>query len=388
MDLATVDPMLPAGDATPAPGSPEDLAVRGVHLERTREHGRAISLLQARAASRVGLAGLLDDLKWPLHRSPVVPHLLGRAVDRAWTWTPYDRADRTWWPQGVATAHDAPDRSVVSGRRVLATTWYAKESGGVRRGSRITFVDLDQRRYRHVLLVVPTLGADGTLRVEPLHVHAGGIVWAGPWLHVAATARGFVSAHVDDLFQVAGSDGAPTQFGLLAGGAGLASYGHRWVLPVRMTHRAVTDEGHQQLRYSFLSLDSASRPPALVAGEYALNADSSTRIARYALEPHSWELARQQDGASRPVQLHDGGVVRMQGAVEARGRTYLSTSNGPWVPGTVHVGHPGDFTARRWAMPMGPEDLTYTPSTDRLWTVTEHPRRRWIVSMRRSWFDR
>ncbi len=377
--------MHPVGEAPSAAGGASDLAVRGVHLERTRENALAISRLHSHAAARIGLTGLLDDLKWPLRRAPVVPRLLGRAVDRAWTWTPYDRADASWWPQGIATAHDAPDRSLTEGRRVLATTWYAKEVDGIKRGSRITFVDLDHRRYRHVLLVVPTLAPDGSLRLEPLHVHAGGIVWSGSWLHVAATARGFVSAHVDDLFRVGGSDGGPADFGLTP--AGLSSYGHRWVLPVRMTHRAVTDEGHQQLRYSFLSLDAASDPPALVAGEYALNTDSSTRIARYALEPQSWELAREQDGVSRPVLLDDGGVIRMQGAAQARGRTYLSTSNGPWLPGTVHVGHPGDFAARRWAMPMGPEDLTYTPATDRLWTVTEHPRRRWIVSMRRSWFD-
>jgi hypothetical protein len=36
---------------------------------------------------------------------------------------------------------------------------------------------------------------------------------------------------------------------------------------------------------------------------------------------------------------------------------------------------------------MGPEDLAYDAVTDRLWMVTEHPRRRWVVSMRRSSFD-
>jgi hypothetical protein len=36
---------------------------------------------------------------------------------------------------------------------------------------------------------------------------------------------------------------------------------------------------------------------------------------------------------------------------------------------------------------MGPEDIAYWPSTDELWSVSEWPRRRWIFSMKRSWFD-
>jgi hypothetical protein len=32
---------------------------------------------------------------------------------------------------------------------------------------------------------------------------------------------------------------------------------------------------------------------------------------------------------------------------------------------------------------MGPEDLTLSPDGDLLWSVTEHPRRRWIVGVPR-----
>jgi hypothetical protein len=77
----------------------------------------------------------------------------------------------------------------------------------------------------------------------------------------------------------------------------------------------------------------------------------------------------------------------MQGVVVRRGQHLVSVSNGPWLPGTVHAGRPGELRARRLAVPMGPEDLCYWPSTDRVWSVTEHPRRRWFFAMRRSWFD-
>lgn len=357
----------------------------GVHLERSSESLEEVRALHGRAASAVGLAPLLDDLKWPLRRSPVLPRLLGRRVHRAWSFNSYDERDHQWYPQGIATAHDAPQRSVVSAeRRVVATTWYSKGTDGVRRGSRLTFADLDRRRYRHVLLVVPTFDAQGNLTLAPLNVHAGGLVWAGPWLHVAATGRGFASAHVDDLMRVAGSDGGPAEFGLTP--HGIASFGHRWVLPVRTMHRAVTDEGHERLRYSFLSLDAAATPPAIVAGEYASKPDTTTRLARFDLDPTHWRLAADDHGLSRPVNVDGGGVLRMQGAVVARGRLHVSTSNGQWGPGSIWTGAPGSLRAHRWAMPMGPEDLTYSPDSDLLWTVTEHPRRRWIVSMRRADF--
>ena len=54
------------------------------------------------------------------------------------------------------------------------------------------------------------------------------------------------------------------------------------------------------------------------------------------------------------------------------------------MPGSVYVGRPGAWRRHRWAVPMGPEDLTYWPSTDGLWSLTEHPRRRWVFAMRRS----
>jgi hypothetical protein len=30
---------------------------------------------------------------------------------------------------------------------------------------------------------------------------------------------------------------------------------------------------------------------------------------------------------------------------------------------------------------MGPEDLSYWPSRDELWSLSEHPHRRWVFAM-------
>lgn len=372
-------------DATPPAPSPY---VRGVHLQRTDENVHEIDALAAVLGGPAGLGGVLDDLKWQGRRSRVPARLLGRAVADAYTWDDYDQRDTRWWPQGISTSADASDTEDVDGRRVLVTTWYSKEVAGANHGSRVTFLDLDTLRYRHVLLVLPTLDKAGRLTLEPMRIHAGGIVWAGPWLHIAATKRGFVTARVDDIMRVPGDDDRPDEFGF--DGQRVASYGHRYVLPVRFSYQAYADEGHERLRYSFLSLDRRSDPPALLAGEYTPGRAAQrapTRLARYQLDPATWQLQTGDDGFSRPLGVEDGGVVQMQGAAIAAGRYHVTVSRGPFVPGTVYAGQPGALRPRRLALPMGPEDLAYWPSTDRLWSLTEYPHRRWIVSMRRSFFD-
>lgn len=357
--------------------------VPGVHLHRTDENIDEIEALARVTGGRAGLEGVLADLDRRARRSLPV---LGRAVHRAWRWDTADCRTRRWWPQGVATC-DAASPGATGGRRILATTWYSKEVEGVNKGARVTFLDLDARRYRHVLLVVPAVGADGRLTVAPLPVHAGGIVWAGPYLHVAATSRGFMSCRVDDILRVpdeVGVPGQPLRLELEEGR--FASMGYRYVLPVRFSYRAHAAEGHEKLRYSFMSLDSACDPPQLVVGEYG-RSGQTTRVARFPVDPVSFHLVTGEDGFSRPLQLDDAGVRQLQGIAEARGEYYATASNGPFGLGSVHVGRPGAFRRFRWATPMGCEDLDWSASTDLLWSTTEHPWRRWVFSMRRSWFE-
>ncbi len=340
----------------------------GVHLTRTDENVGEIDALATRLGGRVGLDDVLDDLDRKGRRSL----FRARAIRRAYTFDAADRRDPRWWPQGVTTSADATDEEEIAGRRIVAVAWYAKELPGdeVNQGSRITFFDLGTRRYRHVLLVKPVL-KNGVADIEPLKVHAGGIVWFGPYLHVAATAKGFHTCRLDDLLRVTDDE--------------VAAYGHRYVLPVRFSYQAETDEGHERLRYSFISLDKAASPPHIVAGEYG-RGDTTRRLARFLVDPETLLLATEDNGISRPSML-DEGVGQMQGAVVARGRYYVTVSKGPKTFGSVYTGEPGAFQRHRWATPMGPEDIAYWPSTDELWSVSEHPRRRWIFSMRRAWFD-
>ncbi|GCD91062.1 hypothetical protein [Nocardioides sp. LS1] len=342
--------------------------VGGIHLTRTDENAAEIDELADLLGGTVGVDAVLEDLNGQGHRTLAS----GRAVSWAMTWDRHDRRDPQWWPQGITTSADATETEDIRGRRVVAVSWYAKD----KQGSRISFIDLDTRRYRHVLLVQPVRSADGSVSLVPLRVHAGGIVWCGPYLHVAATAQGFMTCRLDDILRVADDHaGDPS------------THGYRYVLPVRFSYQAHSAPKEERMRYSFMSLDRGVTPPELIVGEYA-RGDQTRRLARFGLDPQSHLLVDGEDGASRPLMVDPHGLAQTQGATVARGRYYLTVSHGRSTWGSVHSGLPGAFRHHRWAAPMGPEDVAYWPSTDRLWSVTEHPGRRWVYSMRRSWFDR
>jgi hypothetical protein len=352
--------MLRAIVSDPAAAHGTTLTRVTIHLRRTEENAAGIDAAVERFGTRVGIDGVLADL----NRQAVRARVPGRAVDWGLTWNDADVHTRKWWPQGITTSADAGQED---DRRLLVTSWYAKDSDGRNRGSRISVVDLVSLGYRHVLLVVPTQ-VDGELVLRPLLAHAGGLVWCGPYLHVAGTRRGLFSCRVDDVIRVHSTD---------------AALGYRYVLPVRFGYDDHAEDGSEQMRYSFLSLDRGADPPALVAGEYGRD-EMTRRLVRYPLDPKTGHLAAHEDGSSRPVRLDEEGLGHMQGAVVVGDTYYVTASRGARTPGLLHVGRPGSWRTIRRALPPGPEDITYWPSTDTLWSLSEHPGHRYVFSMSRS----
>jgi hypothetical protein len=361
--------------AIPPPGD------AGVHLVRTAERVEEIDQLADRLGGRAGLAGVLDDLDRTA-RPGKVP---GLAVSWGFRWNEEDHRSRRWWPQGITTSADATDEGTVQGRAVLVTSAYSKSVDGYGQGARLSFVDVTDRtrvRYRHVLLVEPYVDEAGGVDVRPLHVHAGGIVWHGDHLHVAGTRRGIATFRLDDVMKVpAGGD--PSRLGLSEHGAD--AFGYRYVLPVRFGYEAVTADGLEQLRYSFLSLARGTPAHELVAGEYGKGA-MTTRLVRFGIDPETSLLRTDEAGTSRPVGLEDRGIGHMQGATVVGGRWYVTTSAGRYLLGSVWTGTPGDLRRTRFAMPVGPEDITYWPATDQLWSLSEYPGHRYVFAMDRSYF--
>jgi hypothetical protein len=338
-----------------------------IHLRRTDENVADIEAAAERFGRRVGIAGVMAHLNRKGERARVP----GTAVEHGFRWNDDDEATERWWPQGITTSADASDTEDIDGRRLLVTSWYSKQLRGSNLGSRITVVDIDSLEYRHVLLVLPERSHGGHVELKPLLVHAGGLVWCGPYLHVAGTRRGLFSCLVDDIIRVTSTDDA---------------FGYRFVLPVRFAYDADASEGVEKMRYSFLSLDRGSTPPQLVAGEYARD-EMTRRLVRYPLDPDTFHLATHEDGTSRPVWLDERGLGHMQGAAIVGDTYYVTSSRGRYRLGKVYVGEPGRFRSFPRALPVGPEDITYWPSTDLLWSLSEYPGRRFVFAMKRSQFD-
>ncbi len=341
--------------------------INSIHLSQTDDNAPAIMALSKRVGVRVGLSGVLQDL----NRTAKPVDLPGTAATSAFTWNAQDSDSGLWWPQGISTTADASDTESVEGRSLMVTSWYCKGIEGGRQGSRVTFVDLETLRYRHVLVVQASTNLWGRPRLKPLHIHAGGVVWAGDHLHLAGTRRGIFTCRVEDIIKLEPSD---------------RSFDYRYVLPVRFAYDAGSRHDVEQLRYSFLSLNRSASPPELVAGEYG-KGDMSTRIVRYPLDPDSLLLHAGDDGTSRPLLLESGGVGHMQGVVVVGDRYYVTSSRGQRRNGQLYVGQPGDLSAHQDVLPPGPEDITYWRSRDQLWSLSEYPGARSVFALDRSRFD-
>jgi hypothetical protein len=281
--------------------------------------------------------------------------------------------DREWYPQGVTTSADTnPASDVYDGRRLAVVAWYAKKIGAAAsRGSRLSFLDVTDRvapRYQHVLLVEPA--ESGATR--PLRLHVGGIVWLGPTMLVADTRGGLRAFTLADLLRV---DPA-------------AHDGYGYVLPQRSAYRAENDDGTDPFRFSFVSVDRTAPVHQLVVGEYATG-EQSRRLMTLALDESGDDgPLRLTDGLAAPTGLEDG-VPRTQGALIVDGRRYASVGRGVHWRGSMWTWGPGEAPREhRGSLAVGPEDLSYWPQRDEIWSASEEPGRRFVYAVQRAAFDR
>ena len=294
-----------------------------------------------------------------------------------------------WIPQGVTTSADGG-----AGRDALLVSWYDKRTAPAK-GVRVSFLDPATKRYRHVLLVYPTtVGGQPSYEIvgRPQGgIHAGGIAWYGDKLYVVDTERGI---RVFDLRNLLDLDASPngdtedaTQVGLHGGK--YYGFGYRYVLP--QTGAWVNAAGPDNdgdftcaadgaPKFSSIGLDRAAA--RLVTSEYC-DSGAFGRVARWPLAGD--DLQPGADGLVHAAEVQRLPVHNVQGAVSNGGTWYLSRSRGSTTAGQLIPATPGaDGSLKAGAARpagIGPEDLSYWPGRDEIWTVTEHAGRRMLYGV-------
>jgi hypothetical protein len=249
----------------------------------------------------------------------------GSLVISAFRWSGWDRWTQRWWPQGIAVG-------TFDGAPLAIVSWFSKPRGGRDRGARITVVDLDRLRYHHVRLV------EGP-NYAPVSVHAGGIVWLGDRLLVAATRGGIREFRMSGILRVGRA---------------------RFVLP-QVAHLKPTEE----FRYSFL----AEGTDGIVTGEYSTTEHG--RLAGLTLG----------NGVVSASDIDTPAIPTMQGAVRVDGEWAVSSSRGDRQNGDLWTGKRGTLVKHEGALPPGPEDLAWWPERRQLWGASEHPGQRWVFAV-------
>jgi hypothetical protein len=125
------------------------------------------------------------------------------------------------------------------------------------------------------------------------------------------------------------------------------------------------------LRFSFVALDK-SNGPALVTGEYKQGA-AGGRIVRWPLGPGNLPTGQAAAAFTSPA-------GSMQGALMLNGRIGASSSAGEGNPGVFTTGAPGAATTKHtWA--AGVEDVSYAPTSGRIYSLTEYPKARVVFGV-------
>ena len=315
-----------------------------------------------RLGTRVGLHGVLGDLRRQARRS------WRRRGTTGFGWDLTDNLTRAWWPQGITTSQDSGAPQPAGAPLVLLAAWYRREGTTTDAAVRVSVVDLgtaearpDRPAYEHVLLVESSRGpASGPAGHRQVRVHAGGLVWWGNLLLVADTRAGLQIFDLRDIVRVPAD---------LPG-----THGCRYLLPRRARWRAGHADGVKPLRWSFCALDRTDPDGLwLVAGEYS-HSGRGARLARF-------PLAGAEPSALESAEVFVTDIPSMQGACRVRGTYVVSASFGRFRRGHLWVGNPGGFRKHAGVLPAGPEDLSHDQQSGRLWTQTEYPGRRGVVSV-------
>ncbi|GHH84943.1 hypothetical protein GCM10017771_15820 [Streptomyces capitiformicae] len=310
-------------------------------------------------------------------------------------------------PQGLSSTGTADGGDgAIQDKRVTAVAWHSKTfktnlAGDVEANDKcrtnnllkLSFIDRDTKKYRHVLLVEPTeSGAD----FKFVTGHGGGIVWYANCIYVTDTSNGIRVFDINKLGKVDTYGSGLNSHGFDSAGKSSAC-GYPYVLPQVRYYKQATPPpsggcdadaasgtpAANSLCYAWLSLDkSGGSPYKLVTGEWFGDVPGG-RVVRYQLNPTSastypgllnmsggntviqdaYEASRYQGLQGGMTWTDDAGLLNfafhkgrsLQPAVFSR--TWVGDTRALTVC-TQRVGET-DFSRGNWAVgtPQGPEPL-------------------------------
>lgn len=373
---------LAASVVTAAPASAANsITASDFRLQRTGVLSTTVNALDA-ALPNVSVADVVNSANRDMNPcSSGLPN-----VKKSWCWQSDDANTAMWYPQGITSTADSLGAGVVDGKQVILTSWYDHDDTAPNKGVRVSFIDASDPAdpdYRHVLLVEPSLTASGASTFKPVQIHAGGLAWYGNLLYVADTTNGLRVFDMNHLWQV--STGQSNWIGRQGDGS-FHAYDYRYVLPQVFRYADSTANGRTQIRHSSVSVDRTSTPDSLVVTEYReTDSTAPARTVRFGLDYTNRLLRTSTDGYARATEAYNLDIDGLQGSAVINGTWLMSESDGDANRGDLYRFRPSS-TVNSWAnvLPTGTEDFTYWQSRDELWTASEYPGNRFVVSVKAS----
>ena len=296
----------------------------------------------------------LDRNRQAVQQTSVPPHCPD--FDMAFKWQAGDQEQDDWLPQGITGLR----RDTSPQRNFIVVSWYGKKDNEKKDAVRLSFVDLADLTYRHVILVVP----DGDGSIQPLRCHAGGIAAVGHKIYVVDTLFGIREFDALAIWPaVASSSGT-----FSATNTEIMAYNYRYVMP--QTRSWELPGGP---RFSYISrVWTTDGSLELLSGSFERDGSTPTMLARWILGEDGLLTVKGQliQANCRSVQ---GAMIRRNGTTET---LFLSRSWGQTRYNMYSVdlpsGYDGSllrgFEHHDW--PARAEDM-FLSRTDRIWSLTE-----------------
>ncbi|MBT2439342.1 hypothetical protein J7E93_04245 [Streptomyces sp. ISL-36] len=286
-----------------------------------------------------------------------------------------------WTPQGLTGSYDAQPDGKVDGRTALLASWHF--SRGMQGPSpvpnefaRVSLVNAEggQIRYNHLLLVKPTVDANGKGSFTRVSSHADGVVWYGNRVFVA-NGRWLQVFDLRHIWKVNSS----TEAVGITGTTSSARWSN-YALPMIGEYVTTSDGGACSTTtgdrpcLNSLSLDRSGQD-GLVSAEFKPGA-AGGRVIRWALDANSaLPYGHATVGYSSPI-------WGMQGAATDGTDYYLAGDCPSGVGGgsgdpsgapfsCIHKAQPNAAPHVLTTSPVYTQNLGYSPSTGRIWGLNE-----------------